>query len=272
MYVQEVRTCQRGKVYRSVLVRESYRVGKQVKTRILSNLTRMPVEVQQAVRALLQGKKLVPLDGLEGQEALDYGGLAVLEQAWQRFGLDQVLSGVGSERKGRLLKAMIFGRILFPSSKLALREEAGGTLLAKVCGLEEKDLEEDDLYRAMDGLNGVWSGIEKKLYREAQPEGASLVLYDLRVSTSRGRPRGIGAVRLQPGSPARSAAGASCGRHRCPGIRSMWRSCGEPGGQHDADGALGDSQTPTRDPRGYLRLRWRDEEPVESGDAHRHGA
>ncbi|CAB4242482.1 conserved protein of unknown function [Methylacidimicrobium sp. AP8] len=179
MYVQEVRTCQRGKVYRSVLVRESYRVGKQVKTRILSNLTRMPVEVQQAVRALLQGKKLVPLDGLEGQEALDYGGLAVLEQAWQRFGLDQVLSGVGSERKGRLLKAMIFGRILFPSSKLALREEAGGTLLAKVCGLEEKDLEEDDLYRAMDGLNGVWSGIEKKLYREAQPEGASLVLYDL---------------------------------------------------------------------------------------------
>ncbi|CAF0692984.1 hypothetical protein [Candidatus Methylacidithermus pantelleriae] len=46
MYVQEVGTCQRGKVYRSVLVRESYRVGKQVKTRILCNLTRMPVEVQ----------------------------------------------------------------------------------------------------------------------------------------------------------------------------------------------------------------------------------
>ena len=179
MYVQEVRTRQRGKVYRSVLVRESYRVGKQVKTRILANLTRMPSEVQQAVRTLLQGKKLVPLEGWEAQEALDYGGLAVLEQAWRRFGLDAVLAGVGSERKQRLLKAMIFGRILFPSSKLALWEEARGTLLSKVCGLEEKDLEEDELYRAMDGLNGVWSGIERKLYREARPDGASLVLYDL---------------------------------------------------------------------------------------------
>ena len=55
MYVQEVRTCQRGKVYRSVLVRESYRLGKQVKTRILPNLTRMAVEVQQAPRALSAG-------------------------------------------------------------------------------------------------------------------------------------------------------------------------------------------------------------------------
>ncbi|CAF0693081.1 hypothetical protein MPNT_130064 [Candidatus Methylacidithermus pantelleriae] len=55
--MQEVRTCQRGKVYRSLLVRESYRVGKQVKTRILCNLTRMPVEVKQAVRAAGAGEE-----------------------------------------------------------------------------------------------------------------------------------------------------------------------------------------------------------------------
>ncbi|CAF0701885.1 hypothetical protein MPNT_430007 [Candidatus Methylacidithermus pantelleriae] len=109
----------------------------------------------------------MPVDGLEGQEALDYGGIAVLEAAWQRLGLDSVLAGVGSERKRWLLKAMIFGRILFRSSKLGLRDQARGTLLAKVCGLEEKDMEEDDLSRAMDGLNGVWSGIEE----EALPGG-----------------------------------------------------------------------------------------------------
>ncbi|MDD4933616.1 MAG: hypothetical protein PHO89_09160 [Methylacidiphilaceae bacterium] len=102
----------------------------------------------------------------------------MIREAWQRFGLDEVLAGVGSERKQRLVKAMIFGRILFPSSKLAHRAEARGTVLTKVCGLEKKDLEEDELYRAMDGLNGAWSGIERKLYREARPEGASLVLYD----------------------------------------------------------------------------------------------
>ncbi|QSR89189.1 hypothetical protein IT6_02575 [Methylacidiphilum caldifontis] len=53
MYLQEVRTYQKGKIYRSYLVRESYRVGKQVKTRILANLTRMPEEVRDAVRAIL---------------------------------------------------------------------------------------------------------------------------------------------------------------------------------------------------------------------------
>ncbi|QSR87916.1 IS1634 family transposase [Methylacidiphilum caldifontis] len=179
MYLQEVRTYQNGKIYRSYLVRESYRVGKQVKTRILANLTRMPEEVRDAVRAILQGKKLVPIEEWEAPDALDYGGLAVLEQAWQRFGLDQALAGVKSERKRKLLKAMIYGRILFPSSKLALREEARGTLLAKACGLEEDDLEEGDLYQAMDGLGWLWSGIERKLYEESQPAGASLVLYDL---------------------------------------------------------------------------------------------
>ncbi|QSR89188.1 hypothetical protein IT6_02570 [Methylacidiphilum caldifontis] len=61
----------------------------------------------------------------EAPDALDYGGLAVLEQAWQRFGLDQALGGVKSERKRKLLKAMIY---VFPSSQFALREEAKRTL------------------------------------------------------------------------------------------------------------------------------------------------
>src|SRR5260221_7264254 len=38
-------------------------------------------------------------------------------------------------RQCRLLQAMIFGRILFPCAKLALVEEARGTLLAATCGL-----------------------------------------------------------------------------------------------------------------------------------------
>ncbi|MBW6414507.1 IS1634 family transposase [Methylacidiphilum fumariolicum] len=179
MYLQEVRTRHKGKIYRSYIVRESYRVGKQVKTRRIANVTRLPEEAREVLAAALQKKRLVPVEGLEVQEALDYGGMAVLEEAWGRFDLDEVFASVGSERKQRLLKAMIFGRILFPSSKLALREEARGTLLAKVCGLEEKDLDEDELYRAMDELNGCWSGIEKKLYQGRQPQGASLVLYDL---------------------------------------------------------------------------------------------
>jgi transposase len=107
--------------------------------------------------------------------------LAVLRDAWQRFGLERLFDSIGSERQRRLLKAMIFGRILFPCSKLALAQQAQGTLLAVACGLEQssEDFDEDDLYQAMGALNGSWVWIEKRLYAEAFSEPISLVLYDL---------------------------------------------------------------------------------------------
>src|SRR2546421_10835115 len=55
------------------------------------------------------------------------------------------------------------------------------TLLAAACGLDQatEDFDEDDLYAAMDQLNGHWVGIEKQLYQKSFPQGVSLVLYDL---------------------------------------------------------------------------------------------
>jgi hypothetical protein len=95
-----------------------------------------------------------------------------------------------------LLQAIIFGRILFPCAKLALAQQASGTLLAATCGLcqQSEVFDEDDLYEAMDGLNGRWVPIEKKLYAEALPQGVSLVLYDLTSVYFEGKgPQGLGA-------------------------------------------------------------------------------
>lgn len=190
MYVQEIRTYQRGKVYRSVLVRQSYRVGKQVKTKILANLTRLPGEVQELIRRSLRGEKLLPLGDLRIQEARDYGGLAVLEEVWKRWGLDQVLSAMGSERKQRLLKTLVFGRILFPSSRLALEEVASQTALAQVCGLEPKDLEKEELAAAVDGLTGVWSQIERKLCQATPTQETSFFLFRWSSSSRTGEEAG----------------------------------------------------------------------------------
>src|SRR5271169_1622963 len=76
---------------------------------------------------------------------------------------------------------MIFGRLLFPSAKLALADHARGTLLAAASGLDQatEDFDEDDLYEAMDQLSGRWVGMEKQLYTQGFPQGVSLVLYDL---------------------------------------------------------------------------------------------
>jgi transposase len=124
---------------------------------------------------------LVAAESLQLVEAWNYGGLVVLHQAWEEFGLRTIFDFVADARMAGLLKAMTLGRILFPSAKLALVDHARGTLLAAACGLDQatEDFDEDDLYTAMDQLNGHWVGIEKQLYQKSFPQGVSLVLYDL---------------------------------------------------------------------------------------------
>ena len=79
-----------------------------------------------------------------------------------------------------MIKAMIFARLLFPCAKLALKEQAEGTMLAAACGLKaDESFDEDDLYAAMDELTGRWVETEQMLHREAFPENVRLVLYDL---------------------------------------------------------------------------------------------
>src|SRR5207245_6845744 len=88
----------------------------------------------------------------------------------------------------------VFGRVLFPSAKLALVDHARGTLLAAACGLDQasEDFDEDDLYAAMDELTGRWVTMEKQLYEQSFPQGVSLVLYDLSSVYSEGDgPKGI---------------------------------------------------------------------------------
>ncbi|NMA43574.1 MAG: IS1634 family transposase [Oligosphaeraceae bacterium] len=74
---------------------------------------------------------------------------------------------------------MVFGRLLFPGSKLSLKTQSADSALAASCGLTCDDLDEDRLYEAMDALSGKWAGIEKALYSDAFPGGVPLVLYDL---------------------------------------------------------------------------------------------
>ncbi len=122
----------------------------------------------------------MPVELLHLENALSYGGLAVLADAWQRFGLDGVLAGIPGARDRRLIQAMIFSRLLFPCAKLSLAQHAQGTLLAQACGLaSDESFDEDDLYGAMDQFSGRWVKMEQALYQRAFTPGVRLVLYDL---------------------------------------------------------------------------------------------
>ncbi len=130
MFVQTTK-CKRGKAtYLTYLVRESFRTPKGPRSRTLCNITALPAPTRQLIAQSLRSQSLVDLESLELSEALSFGGLAVLRQAWEDFGLDKVVAAIRTPCHAGLLKVMIFGRILFPSAKLALAEHARGTLLA----------------------------------------------------------------------------------------------------------------------------------------------
>jgi hypothetical protein len=181
MFVQATR-CKRGSsTYLTYLVRESFRTPQGPRSRTICNITALPEETRDLVAQSLRGQSFVATDQLELTDAWSFGGLAVLRQSWDALELDRILSSIRSARNVGLLKAMIFGRILFPSAKLALVDHARGTLLAAACGLNQasEDFDENDLYAAMDALSGKWVGMEKQLYAQSFPKGVSLVLYDL---------------------------------------------------------------------------------------------
>jgi transposase len=180
VFVQITASKRGSKTYRSWLVRESFRTPQGPRSRTICNITGLPADLRDLVAKALQGRSLVAVDQLQLENALNYGGLAVLADAWKRFGLEEVLSDVPQARDRSLIQAMIFARLLFPCAKLALAQQAQGTLLARACGLKaDEPFDEDDLYEAMDQFNGRWVRMEKTLYARAFPQKVRLVLYDL---------------------------------------------------------------------------------------------
>src|SRR5437899_11278862 len=132
------------------------------------------------VAQALKGQSMVAVETLHLENALSYGGLAVLVDAWKRLGLDGVLATIPAARDRRLIQAMIFARLLFPCAKLALSQQSQGTLLAQACDLKaDESFDEDDLYGAMDQLSGRWVNMEQALFQRAFPQSVRLVLYDL---------------------------------------------------------------------------------------------
>ena len=194
MFVQ-VTKCRHGQsTYLTYLVRESFRTAQGPRSRTLCNITALPSPTRELIAQSLQGQSFVAAEALQLPEAWSFGGIAVLRQAWQELGLEGIFGFVANARTAGLLKAMVLGRVLFPSAKLALVDHARGTLLAAACGLDQarEDFNEDDLYGAMDELTGRWVPLEKQLYQQSFPQGVSLVLYDLTSVYFEGNgPRGI---------------------------------------------------------------------------------
>jgi hypothetical protein len=172
----------------AVLLRESYRVGKQTKKRTLANLSMLPPEAIDVLRRALRGETLVPAsEALEIERSRPHGHVAAVLGTLRKLGLESVLAARPC-RERELAIAMIVARVIDPGSKLAtargLDAETGFHTLAEELGLGEAGVAE--LYAAMDWLLERQSRIEAKLAARELIDG-TLVLYDVTSTYFEGR-------------------------------------------------------------------------------------
>jgi hypothetical protein len=184
MHVAIVPSRQGDRTYSAALVRQSYREGGKVKHRTLANLSKLPPQAIDAVRAVLRGEPVGPLsERFAIERSLPHGHVLAVLGAMRQQGLDRLLAA-RPRRERALALAMIASRVLEPASKLATVRGWQQSTLAAELGVE--DATEDELYRAMDWLLGRQRAIERRLAERHLAEGG-LVLYDLTSVVIEGR-------------------------------------------------------------------------------------
>jgi hypothetical protein len=163
-------------VYKTHLLRRSYRENGQVKNETVGNLSHLPDELVEMVRRSLRGESFVAVgDRFEIIRSVAQGQVRAVRTAMLRLGFDGLLSSRPC-RERALVVAMVTARIVAPQTKLATTRWWHTTTLADDLGIEGAD--EDDLYGAMDWLLARQDRLEKKLAARHLTEGG-LVLYDL---------------------------------------------------------------------------------------------
>jgi hypothetical protein len=166
----------KDQVYRTHLLRRSYREGGTVKNETLGNLSHLPESLIDIVRRSLQGETFVPVgEAFEVVGSRGHGHVQAVARAMQRLDFASLIAAKPS-RERDLVRAMVAARIVAPHTKLATTRWWHTTTLAQDFGVVDAD--ENDLYAAMDWLLARQDTIEKKLAARHLQAGG-LVLYDL---------------------------------------------------------------------------------------------
>jgi hypothetical protein len=174
----------KGREYVSHLLRRSYREAGKVKNETVGNISHLPDELVELVRAGLRGEPVGVLsDSFAIERSLPAGHVAAALTMARRLGLARLLDRQPS-RERDLVLAMVCQRVIAPASKLATARSLGQSTLADELSLGGVD--EDELYAALDWLLARQEKIEARLARRHLKDG-ELVLYDVSSSYFEGR-------------------------------------------------------------------------------------
>ena len=166
----------KDRIYRTHLLRRSYRDGGTVKNETLGNLSHLPETVVELIRRALQGETFVPVgQAFAILASRAHGHVQAVALAMDRLGFASLIASKPS-RERDIVCAMVAARIVAPHTKLATTRWWHTTTLPDDFGVA--DANEDALYAAMDWLRKRQDRIQQKLATRHLAEGG-LVLYDL---------------------------------------------------------------------------------------------
>jgi len=178
-----------GRSAPAVLLRESYREGKQVRKRTIANLGQLPPALIDGLRVLLKGGAVVgqPGDALEILRSLPHGHVAAVIAMMRKLDIPRLLDRRAT-RERDLALALIASRVVAAGSKLAtlrlLSPETASSSLGQV--LDLGTIEEREIYAALDWLGTRQARVERQMARRHLRDG-TLVLYDVSSSYLEGR-------------------------------------------------------------------------------------
>ena len=187
-HLAEVKRTYKGTTYTTTLLRRTYREDGKVKHETLGNLSHLPAAALSLVKRSLAGEQFISAtEGLQIERTLPHGHVAATLGTLRKLGLHQLIDARPS-REREMVCSMVVARVLEARSKLAtarqLAEQTRASSLSEVLGLQ--DVDEDDLYSAMDWLLERQPQIEKAL-ADRHLRGAMLTLYDVSSTYFEGR-------------------------------------------------------------------------------------
>ena len=170
-----------GKIYKTVLLRQSYREGKKTKKRTIANLSKCSKEEISAIELALAYKHdLTNLGSFSKtatlKEGLSFGSCFVLFEVAKKLG---IVSALGNTHEAKLALWQVITRILDQGSRLSSVRLAETYALSSILNLE-KGFTEDNLYKNLKWLHENQPEIEKKLFNERRINGSTnIFLYDV---------------------------------------------------------------------------------------------
>jgi hypothetical protein len=175
-----------NKVYTSHLLRRTYREDGKVKHETLGNLSHLPPPIIEMVREALRGETYVPVGTVfQIERSLPHGHVAAILGTLRSLELDRIIS-TRRTRQRDLVVAMIADRLIDPQSKLATARGINDGTSSLGDALDLGNVDEDELYAAMDWVLTRQDHIERSLAKRHLTEGG-LALIDVTSAHFEGR-------------------------------------------------------------------------------------